>query len=104
MNRNILVDALKSIENKLFESAVEDKLIGNPSFVPIRIEVRALRRKLELEQIEKLIDKLESHRDELQAGIDSVKKQLKSLDSAKKVIDQLTGLLGVVGRVISLSV
>ena len=59
-------------------------------------------RKLENTQLADIRDKLIENETDLQAGIDNLESKRENLNRVKSVLSAVTGLLGIVGRIITL--
>ena len=59
-------------------------------------------RKLENTQLADIRDKLIDNETDLQAGIDNLESKREKLNQVKSVLSAVTGLLGIVGRIITL--
>lgn len=104
---NQLLDALRTIEVELFGIEVVQQVqqlsdAEKQEFVAARLHLTSVINELNTAQLSDIADKLESHKTELQSGIQSLEKSLDSLTGAAGWAAAVNGIIGVIGQVIPL--
>lgn len=102
-----LLDELRTIEVELFGIEVVQQVqqlsdAEKQQFVAARLHLTSIINQLDTAQLSDIADKLEQHKGELQAGIQSLEKSLDSLTGASGWAAAVTGIIGVIGQVIPL--
>lgn len=104
---NQLLDALRTIEVELFGIQVVQQVqqlsdAEKQEFVAARLHLTSVINELNTAQLSDIADKLESHKTELQSGIQSLEKSLDTLTGAAGWAAAVNGIIGVIGQVIPL--
>jgi biopolymer transport protein ExbB/TolQ len=107
MTRDELLSQLRSLEVRLRSAEVQDffstqdqKVRDN--FVDLRLQLSQRIDQLANAQLQDIADRLDQLSPDLEAGIQSVQQTLDRLDKAIAIINTISSVLGLVGRVVAI--
>jgi biopolymer transport protein ExbB/TolQ len=107
MTKDEVLAKLRALENRLRSAEVQNFMAGQPqnvkdNFVEFRIQLSQIVAQLGNAQLEDIAARLNELSPDLQAGIGSLENALSRLDDAIAIINTISSLVGLVGRVIAL--
>jgi biopolymer transport protein ExbB/TolQ len=106
MTKDDLLTKLREVESSLHSAevqalfAAQDQQVKD-QFVALRLEVSQKVAQLGNAQLERIAQELETLSGDLQSGIDNLQGQLDRLDQAIAIINTVSSVLGLVGRVLA---